>query len=1300
MTARSFVDARVDIIVAVIVAGVVSSGCAFADDPPAARYACRVDAPTCPKGELCIVAGDDDEGLCGPRSLCTASDDDDGKKDGVARPAADGVACSAPDGSATPHACAGGRCVELTCDTPGRGTVCGDGCRDDSERCDDGNARDGDGCSSACVTEPGWECSGAPSTCATRCGDGVTSGDEVCDDGNGNPVDGCSERCTRTQFASAPLVAGSVDGVSAATMPFDLPLGITADADGVLYVADSRHHRIVRVDPRIAAAGANADGAIADAIVVAGNGTAGFSGDGGPALQAELCLPVGVAVDAFGNLFVADTLNHRVRRIDRDGTITTIAGSTEPGAECSFATGGADDDTEKNASAARFDRPLGVAVDPRGGAVYVIDTGNLRVRRLQAQGPRESPTSWRVRTVAGVARADSAPPPVVVDLSDGSDLGADLGPTGLAVTPDGGLVVADTLKFRTVSLSPACLVDGASGCRVTTNSLGLLSLPFSVHALDDGSIATTDLLSNNVFVRGLIALGPRSTIHRGDTTAPALGAPSGVTSIGDDLYVVDADENRVLRRRPDGAIDVVAGLPGIHIVDGQPANEAELLSPAQVALDGDGGVHVVEPLRHVARRFAAGADGVAVSERTAGVARLDMFAALVNNGSSFGAAFGQFIPQSPGRAARPGPGACVAGKRDVLTLGGSDSGGPEGIAVFERADGHRSVFIADTFAQQVLRFDDDGTICDVVSGSVVDGEGFDSVFQPAFLHVVGHTLLVVDQAFGFASRLVRVEFDAEGAPIGGPQTLTLFSRDVDGTSTTGVESVADVLPLDDGSLLVADPRSSVVWRLASVGSAPTPYVGQQFVAGDSAADVSRANARLFSPLGLARCPDGRVVIADGGAVDRDDAGVRLRAISADGTRVTTLAGTGQRGFSGDFGAATSARLTLTRPVVRGGVFLAPPVGVACGVDGSVYVADREAQRVRRLGPDGVITTIVGRSAPLGPGPIGQARLYAPPTFATGLPGVALPSLVVVDGGVGLDGTNIDGAGRVVVVDGGAAARMDIALGYPHAATSTPGPAALASLLLGARGVAWDTARARLVVTQSASASVRVVDVADDDPAHWRELPPVDVGEPGLAGLAVDPLDGSFVVADEDDDCVRRLSPELAIVDDVVGTCAASGSALLAPSHVAFAATGTLYVADTGHHRVLRVDGRGPAAGFSVVVGEAGEAASAGEGAPAAAQAVNTPRQMAFDAHDNLYVTSTTTVRVLINDDGDDPDGDDHVVTAFGAGAGVYPEHDASCLTAVAPLPAGLSAPDGAEDAVVVGDACLGAAALVFVRSAP
>lgn len=150
------------------------------------------------------------------------------------------------------------------------------------------------------------------------------------------------------------------------------PSYVLRDADGRVVFTDFLANRILRID---------ANGAI---TTVAGDGTSGFSGDGGAAVKAQLAFPTGLAMDSEGNLFVSDADNNRVRRISSNGKITTVAGTGRPG----FSGDGGP------ASAAMLDAPAGLAFDDAGN-LYIADQGNDRVRRLDADGV--------ITTVAGGA---------------------------------------------------------------------------------------------------------------------------------------------------------------------------------------------------------------------------------------------------------------------------------------------------------------------------------------------------------------------------------------------------------------------------------------------------------------------------------------------------------------------------------------------------------------------------------------------------------------------------------------------------------------------------------------------------------------------------------------------------------------------------------------------------------------------------------------------------------------------------------------------------------------------------------
>jgi sugar lactone lactonase YvrE/N-acetylneuraminic acid mutarotase len=182
------------------------------------------------------------------------------------------------------------------------------------------------------------------------------------------------------------------------------PTGLAVDGRGDVIVADQGSNRILRIDRR---------GAVTP---LAGTGVAGFGGDGGPAIDAPLNGPAGVAVAANGDVFVADQRNNRVRRIDRNGRIATVAGNGQAG----FAGDGGP------ASAAVLNGPAAVAVDPTGN-VFVADA--TRVRRVDRAG--------RISTVAGGGadryRSGTDAPATAVDLGR---------PTAIAFGPASDLYIA------------------------------------------------------------------------------------------------------------------------------------------------------------------------------------------------------------------------------------------------------------------------------------------------------------------------------------------------------------------------------------------------------------------------------------------------------------------------------------------------------------------------------------------------------------------------------------------------------------------------------------------------------------------------------------------------------------------------------------------------------------------------------------------------------------------------------------------------------------------------------------------
>ena len=282
----------------------------------------------------------------------------------------------------------------------------------------------------------------------------------VAPDGGIYVTDGGSHRVRRiTVDGRVETLAGGErgfrDGAGTAAR-FDTPSAIALDAAGVLYVADTGNHAVRRITP----------GGVVETL--AGDGTPGDAD--GPA--ARFNGPVGVAVDASGRVIVADTYNDRIRAIARDGTVSTLAGGQVPGVE------------DGPAADARFDTPCGVTVDA-GGILYVADTGNGAVRRLEPDGA--------VTTIA--LEADSAP----------------LRPIAVAGGDDGALYVSDE-RGRVVEIDRTgqtrTLAGGGQGFRDGTGGDARFRRLAGLASRGSGRLIVAD--AGNAYLRAVTAVSRSS----------------------------------------------------------------------------------------------------------------------------------------------------------------------------------------------------------------------------------------------------------------------------------------------------------------------------------------------------------------------------------------------------------------------------------------------------------------------------------------------------------------------------------------------------------------------------------------------------------------------------------------------------------------------------------------------------------------------------------------------------------------------------------------------------------------------
>ena len=357
---------------------------------------------------------------------------------------------------------------------------------------------------------------------------------------------------SRSVAVGAVALAGSGergiggDGGPASNALLSFPRGVAVDSAGNVYVADTFNRRVRRID---------AETGIIETL--AGTGSNGHGGDGGPASDALLSLPRDVAVDSAGNVYVADTLNHRVRRIDAEtGIIETLAGTGERGYG---GDGGA-------ASDALLHQPHGVAVDSAGN-VYVADTSNRRVRRIDAE-------TGIIETLAGTGERGYGG-----DGGPASDALLSL-PYGVAVDATGNVFLADALNQRVRR------IDAATGVIETLAGTG-----GNGHGGDGGPASGAQLSF------------PRDV---------------AVDSAGN-VYVADTSNRRV--RRVDAETGMIATLASTGELgyggDGGPASDALLHQPYGVAVDSAGNVYVADGSDHRVRllspqvlvKFPLGSDG-------------------------------------------------------------------------------------------------------------------------------------------------------------------------------------------------------------------------------------------------------------------------------------------------------------------------------------------------------------------------------------------------------------------------------------------------------------------------------------------------------------------------------------------------------------------------------------------------------------------------------------------------------------------------------------------------------------------
>lgn len=725
--------------------------------------------------------------------------------------------------------------------------------------------------------------------------------------------------------------------------------GVVADYVGNLYVADAADHRVRKVTP---------DGAIQ---TIAGTGLFGFSGDGGPATQAQLNSPYGLALDLQGNLYIADLGNRRVRRVGLDGTIATVAGGGP------LPPGGANEGSL--ATTVALTAPRNLAFDG-GGNLYISDFDGARVFRMTPAGA--------LTTAAGTGTAGSAG-------DNGPATQAQLNhPAGLAFDPAGSLYIADSGNHlvRKVKLgviasfaraaTPAGLAfDGQGNLYIGDISAGNIVVmgnggsvsTMAVAALDisySGSLGVcastgTEVLLISAKHLPIVAAGGGNPAYgdAGPATQARLNHPAGVSMDADgNVYIADHDNNRIRRVGSDGTIVTVAGT-GVagNKGDGGLAAQAQLNGPSSVTVDSSGNLYIADTGNQRIRRVAP--DGkisaatnlgllspvYAVADSSGTLYIADEAAGKILTAGSNGvpatlltglASPGGLALDAQGNLYFTEAGAARVSRRSpssVVTTIGSHWSIPRGVAV----DGSGNVYVADPGLQEVVEIDPSGNST-VVAGTGVAGFSGDGGAPTAAqfdfpwdVAVAGNEVLIADLENNRVRAVVPPSVQTQGAapaPLSAAVTVMNAASLLPGPITAGM-----LLLIGGTGLTPAQIPDTVIAfgpnpaRILSADATGILVIAPANISGSTSVPIEVAyqnNVIATIPVAVADAAPGLFADASGQAsANNQDGSLNSQANPAARGSVVSLYGTGL-GISNDAVTVTfdgySAQVLYAGPV--------------------------------------------------------------------------------------------------------------------------------------------------------------------------------------------------------------------------------------------------------------------------------------------------------------------------------------------------------------------------------------------------
>ena len=654
------------------------------------------------------------------------------------------------------------------------------------------------------------------------------------------------------------LVGGGVgDNRPATNASLNFPFAVTIDSSGNLFVADYNNNRIRKVD---------SNGVI---TAVAGMGTAGFSGDGGPAVNARLdlndrngfvVLRGGISFGPDGSLFIVDTGNQRVRRVDTNGIITTFAGNGSQGAS---GDGGP-------ATNATFEFPGGVLADKYGN-VFIADIQNGKIREVDTNGI--------ITTIAGTGQRGYS--------NDGGPAtnAALYFPTGLAMDAAGDLLVADTdnNRIRMIDTNGIITTVAGNGAYGYAGEGGLatnasLCQPIGVAVDLSGRILIADSGTNRVRAvdpaTGIIKLlaGKGTNNFYGDggfATNANLNYPTALTvDRTGKVYIADAKNYRIRFIDNAGIIRTFAGNgKAAYCGDYDYATNASLSGPINAVVDQFGDIFVADTGNSVVREVDT--NGIITT-----VAGNGIYGYSGDHGSAINAKL-----MSPYAVA-------------VDTAG--------------------NLYIADHDNNRIRKVDSSGVITTIAGTGVYGAQGDGGYATNA---TIAYPTGVTADSSG----------DVIFADYGGNRVREVYANGYISNLVSGLNIPYGVTLDPVGNLFIAEWNGQRIWKRSTNGT--LTIVAGNGAFGYIGDGMAATNSRLQDPVAVAPDAIGNFYIAD-------NLNYRIRQVDTNDI-ITTLTGTGVQGYSGDGGPAADAMITA-------------PGGVAVDAAGNVYLTDPGNQRIRKV----------------------------------------------------------------------------------------------------------------------------------------------------------------------------------------------------------------------------------------------------------------------------------------------------------------------------------------------------------------